>query len=600
MNKELTKFYEQKASELRISVSRLRQKSRGFVAAEVGTFLVAIGFVVFYTLSSNASWLLLFAALSVVLYLYIRHLDVKNDRLIRADEALLMVYEQELDYQKGDFGGFDAGERYVNPQHAYTYDLDVFGRGSLFQRLNRTVSTGGSNQLAACLSMEWGNEKGENSVERIIQRRESIKELSRNEAFLSRFKSFGTKEKINTESVIRAFDSLQTLSVSSLFSARWFRFLCYADLLGFYLSMVFSALDMAPGLLPVWWGMFNFMLAMLSSHKYISRINELITKVHHQVSGYLQVMRLINQTDFKASELQELKQKLSGGEESLEELDRILQKIDNRSNEIGVFLFNSFSLIDITIVRLFSCWQRNYHQFTDQWIATLNLFDALVSMGNFRLNEHRAVDAEVCDEEKVVYEAEGLYHPFLGEKAVANDFRIDNHEYYIITGANMAGKSTFLRSLGINYLLAMNGLPVFAFRLKISVFHLFTSMRTTDDLTHGISYFNAELQRLKQLLGALRQDVPSLIILDEILKGTNSLDKLNGSRLFLDHISGLNVTGVIATHDLELSKMEDEKPQLFHNYCFEIELGTSITYSYKITKGVARNQNATYLLKEIL
>ena len=119
-------------------------------------------------------------------------------------------------------------------------------------------------------------------------------------------------------------------------------------------------------------------------------------------------------------------------------------------------------------------------------------------------------------------------------------------------------------------------------------------------LTHGISYFNAELQRLKQLLGSLRQDVPSLIILDEILKGTNSLDKLNGSRLFLEHISGLNVTGVIATHDLELSKMEDEKPQLFHNYCFEIELGTSITYSYKITKGVARNQNATYLLKEIL
>ena len=162
MNKELTKFYEQKASELRTSVSRLRQKSRGFVAAEVGTFLVAIGFVVLYTLSSNAAWLLLFAALSVVLYLYIRHLDEKNDRRIRADEALLMVYEQELDYQKGDFGSFDAGERYVNPQHAYTYDLDVFGRGSLFQRLNRTVSTGGSNQLAACLSMEWGNERGEN------------------------------------------------------------------------------------------------------------------------------------------------------------------------------------------------------------------------------------------------------------------------------------------------------------------------------------------------------------------------------------------------------------------------------------------------------
>ena len=164
----------------------------------------------------------------------------------------------------------------------------------------------------------------------------------------------------------------------------------------------------------------------------------------------------------------------------------------------------------------------------------------------------------------------------------------------------MAGKSTFLRSIGINYLLAMNGLPVFARQLRVSVFHLFTSMRTTDDLTHGISYFNAELLRLKQLLSSLDERVPSLIILDEILKGTNSLDKLNGSRLFLQHIAGRNVTGVIATHDLELSKLEDEQPARFHNYCFEIGLGEDITYSYKITKGVARNQNATFLLKGIL
>ena len=355
-----------------------------------------------------------------------------------------------------------------------------------------------------------------------------------------------------------------------------------------------------PSLLPVWWGMFNFMFSFLCGHKYMRVISGLIAKVHTQVDGYLQVLKLIDKAEFRSAELQALKKKLSGAEESFEQLELILQKIDNRSNEVGVFIFNSFALIDITIIRLFLRWQHAYEQRTDEWIGTLNLFDALVSMGNYRLNEDRAVQAEISGDDRVVYEAKGLYHPFLGEQAVANDFNILDHEYYIITGANMAGKSTFLRSIGINYLLAMNGLPVFARQLRVSVFHLFTSMRTTDDLTHGISYFNAELLRLKQLLSSLDERVPSLIILDEILKGTNSLDKLNGSRLFLQHIAGRNVTGVIATHDLELSKLEDEQPARFHNCCFEIGLGEDITYSYKITKGVARNQNATFLLKGIL
>lgn len=164
----------------------------------------------------------------------------------------------------------------------------------------------------------------------------------------------------------------------------------------------------------------------------------------------------------------------------------------------------------------------------------------------------------------------------------------------------MAGKSTFLRTLGINYVLGMNGMPVFADSLRISRFALFSSMRTTDDLTHGISYFNAELLRLQQLMAFCQCHPHTLIILDEILKGTNSLDKLNGSRLFLQTIQKLPVSGIIATHDLELSKMADEYPATFHNYCFEIELGTDVTYSYRITPGVARNQNATFLLNNIL
>ncbi len=600
MNKDLTDLYQHKAEETSTMLVSLRSRSRFFILTEIGSFLVAIGFVVLYTLLADAAWTLLCAVAALCFYLYIRRRDVLNDRKIKHGEALLGVYQNEIDYQHGNFSGFEAGEQYVCPQHSYTFDMDVFGVGSLFQRMNRTISTGGSDQLAACLSTEWGHTKREDLIGEIRMRMAAIDELGQDETFLSTFKSLGVKERINTAEVLKALMAIHQQTFPKIFHNPLLRYFCYADLLGFYVSIVLSVMGLAPSLLPLWWGMFNFMFSFLCGHKYMRVISELIAKVHAQVDGYLQVLKLINTTEFKSAELQALKAQLSGAEASFEQLELILQKIDNRSNEVGVFIFNSFALIDIAIVRLFLHWQHTYEQRTKEWIDGLNLFDALVSMGNYRLNEDRAVKAEISEENKVVYEAKGLYHPFLGEKAVANDFTIHDHEYYIVTGANMAGKSTFLRSLGINYLLAMNGLPVFADELKVSAFHLFTSMRTTDDLTHGISYFNAELLRLKKLLGSLHDDVPSLIILDEILKGTNSLDKLNGSRLFLQYIAERNVTGVIATHDLELSKMENEYEGRFHNYCFEIELGEDITYSYKITKGVARNQNATYLLKGIL
>ena len=600
MNKDLTDLYQHKAEETSTMLVSLRSRSRFFILTEIGSFLVAIGFVVLYTLLADAAWTLLCAVAALCFYLYIRRRDVLNDRKIKHGEALLGVYQSEIDYQHGNFSGFEAGEQYVCPQHSYTFDMDVFGVGSLFQRMNRTISTGGSDQFAACLSTEWGHTKREELIGEIRMRMAAIDELGQDETFLSTFKSLGVKERINTAEVLKALTAIHQQTFPKIFHNPLLRYFCYADLLGFYVSIVLSIMGLAPSLLPLWWGMFNFMFSFLCGHKYMRVISELIAKVHAQVDGYLQVLKLINTTEFKSAELQALKAQLSGAEASFEQLELILQKIDNRSNEVGVFIFNSFALIDLAIVRLFLRWQHTYEQRTKEWIDGLNLFDALVSMGNYRLNEDRAVKAEISEENKVVYEAKGLYHPFLGEKAVANDFTIHDHEYYIVTGANMAGKSTFLRSLGINYLLAMNGLPVFADELKVSVFHLFTSMRTTDDLTHGISYFNAELLRLKKLLGSLHDDVPSLIILDEILKGTNSLDKLNGSRLFLQYIAERNVTGVIATHDLELSKMENEYEGRFHNYCFEIELGEDITYSYKITKGVARNQNATYLLKGIL
>lgn len=600
MNKTLNGLYKKRITELAQTISSLRAKSRIFVMAEVLSFAVSIGFVVLFTVLDDASWTLGVALCVLFLYFYIRNLDTKNDRKITDASALKLVYEKEVAYQTGDYTKFDAGERYLQPTHPFTFDLDVFGQGSLFQRINRTISSGGSDYLAESLSGKWESLPTAELLKHIEQRVEAIGELAGNEPFLSQFKAQGAEKPIDTAAVKEAFGSIHALQIPSYFGNPTFRILIYANLVGFYLSIFLSIGNFVPAFLPLWWGIFNFFLATFCTHKYIKLVNEAISKLKDQVRGYVNMASLIEKQSFTAAHLCELKANLSGAMASFGQLERILQKIDNRSNEIGIVLFNCFGLLDITIVRHFLRWQRTYEPITDQWIGASSVFDALVSMATFRLNEDEAQEATIIDSSGVSYKARSIYHPFLGEKAVRNNFDIQNHEYYIITGANMAGKSTFLRTLGVNYILAMNGLPVFAEDMRVSVFRLFTNMRTTDDLTHGISYFNAELLRLKQLIASLDPNVPSLIILDEILKGTNSLDKLNGSRLFLEYISERNVTGVIATHDLELSKLEDENPQRFHNYSFEIELGTDVTYTYKIGRGVARNQNATFLLKQIL
>ena len=600
MNENLNKLYKEQIAALAQSIGSLRAKSRVFVMAEVLSFAVSIGFVVLFTVLSDASWTLGAALCVLFLYFYIRNLDTKNDRKITDALALKLVYEKEVAYQTGDYTKFDAGERYLQPTHPFTFDLDVFGQGSLFQRINRTISSGGSDYLAESLSGKWESLPTTELLKHIEQRVEAIGELAKNEPFLSQFKAQGAEKPIDTAAVKEAFGSIHALQIPSYFGNPTFRTLLYANLVGFYLSIFLSIGNFVPAFLPLWWGIFNFFLATFCTHKYIKLVNEAISKLKDQVRGYVNMASLIEKQSSTATHLCELKANLSGAMASFGQLERILQKIDNRSNEIGIVLFNCFGLLDITIIRHFLRWQRTYEPITDQWIGASSIFDALVSMATFRLNEDKAEEATVVGDNEVSYKARSIYHPFLGEKAVRNNFDIQNHEYYIITGANMAGKSTFLRTLGVNYILAMNGLPVFAEEMRVSVFRLFTNMRTTDDLTHGISYFNAELLRLKQLIASLDPNVPSLIILDEILKGTNSLDKLNGSRLFLEYISERNVTGVIATHDLELSKLEDENPQRFQNYSFEIELGTDVTYTYKIGRGVARNQNATFLLKQIL
>lgn len=626
--KQVMTYYQQTAADMSRRLSVLRSRNRLFIISEILTFALFITAVILFANGTMQTVMVLAAIVMIGVYVGIRRVDTLTDKEISRLEDVVSVCRRELDYQQGRLDGFDDGARYVNPSHPFTIDLDVFGKGSLYQRICRAVTSGGADALAHALELNDGIHD---------ERKDAIKKLSEDEELLTGFKRFGQRGVADTTSVRRAFGKVGEIALPWWVKSKFVRIAGMTYTTVFLCALLASVVLQEHLLAMVWWCIFNFFVIYSVCNKSMKAMTGAVGGLVKELGAYVQLVRIIETNDIDEPVLNGLRGRVKGASESLQKLDDILQKLESRGNILGLIIFDMLFLWDFRILTAFARWQDGFANSFDRWIDTVSEFDMLVSMATFAYNERElTTEAEVIDAPKVVYNAKGLFHPFLGRDAVRNDFSISDRNFYIITGANMAGKSTFLRSLGVNYVLAMNGMPVFAEQLTLSRFNLFTSMRTTDDLTHGISYFNAELLRLKQIIDViqpvksddneaeqiaeerlqtfdslapslgkggvepLKGSAGTLIILDEILKGTNSEDKLSGSRMFLEYVAKRNVTGVIATHDLKLSAMADEDPERFHNFCFEIALGTDVTYSYKITPGVARNQNATFLLKKIL
>lgn len=652
MENQLKESYQHSVEKYAAEVAALKRKNNAFITSELLLFgAMATCLVCYFALDGDTHLWLCAAFLSLVAYFLVRHFDDKNKERIEHKTALMQVCQDEVKAMEGDFSSYEKGEAYLNPHHAYAFDLDVFGKDSLYNRICHTITTGGSDALAANLSRETPL-----SIDEIESRRELQQDLAesahqwRLEFFtlgeLNRMaqsqglSSSSSHGKINSATVVEAMAKVSQMSLPAWFGSGLALVVGWLLMMGICASVVLAILGKVSVDFPLWWVMVQYMVVFAVCKSSLDKIDSNGGKLRHQLMAYSQVLRLISQRTFSSKLGKEMQEKLAEALPSFSELEKILSGYDRRGNFLGLFFTDSFLLSDFFLVRKFLKWKSNYMAKMEDWVDVVSEMDAMVSMADERYNHPEATDAKLVEADakdgqsassssesmatspKVVFEAKNLYHPFLGAKAVKNDFCIDDGNYYIVTGANMAGKSTFLRSLGINYILAMAGMPVFADTLRISRFRLFSSMRTSDDLTHGISYFNAELLRLEQLVQFCKGDAQkhkanfasqgkssckgdslrTLIILDEILKGTNSVDKLNGSRLFLESIAHLPVSGVIATHDLELSKMENgsEQGRRFHNYCFEIDLGLDVTYTYKIQRGVAKNQNATFLLKKLI
>lgn len=529
-------------------------------------------------------------------------LDMGAAGRIRRAEECLRCCRIEEGYLRGDLTELDSGKEYVlqltaRPEgHPYAHDLDIFGEDSLFQRINRTVTYGGRKRLVDSL-LEPCKKAGE-----IRERQEAAADLSGKPEWLLNFRVAGLLRKTPKVDLAGVANGLGTeLNFSS--PAWRMKLIVLNVLMG--AAVLAAMLNLASWLYPI----LLFFAQLLIVSRYLKKINRL----HHGLDqfvkvlgGYSEMIALIHDQSFGSRRMEALKKQLFEAERNalvgFRKLARILGDLDQRGNLMVALLLNGLYMRDIYVVRGLEKWREKYLPYVPDWLSAVEQVDVLVSMGNYRFNHPDYIVPEIVDD--LLLDAREMGHPMLetdGREMVRNDFEVRKlHELYIVTGANMAGKSTFLRTVGVNLVLALSGNVVCAREFRCGVMGIFTSMRTTDNLSKGTSYFHAELLRLQQLIRMAEQEEKLFVILDEMLKGTNSTDKLNGSLKFLEKLLQYPVAGLVATHDLGLGELARRFEGNFRNVCFEIDhTEDDILYDYKLKEGVSRNMNASILLEKM-
>jgi DNA mismatch repair ATPase MutS len=305
----------------------------------------------------------------------------------------------------------------------------------------------------------------------------------------------------------------------------------------------------------------------------------------------------------KSEELEKDRAKLFTNEQNLldalNQLEKIQQRMEYRMNWPVGLVLNFYFAWDFRVLNQWETWQRNNKQYIGQWEFQLAQIEVWISGSVYKFNYPETTFAKFSTAEEI--RITGMGHPFVQrQKRVVNDVQLNVAEnFLIITGPNMAGKSTYLRSLGLAFISANAGFPVLAENCEIPHLKLYSSMRTSDDLTVESSYFHAELTRLRFIMDAIEKGEKVFVILDEILKGTNSKDKEIGSAKFLQKLQRLNSKGVIATHDLSLCNLAEQSIS-FKNMYFDSTIeGNELAFDYKIRQGICKNMNASFLLKKM-
>jgi len=586
-------YYQQKIGETGIQLQKLRTKRNGLTLFKIITTLGVIYLVYKFAVTANYLYLQTGVA-GIVIFIITNSIESRLLRKMAFLQELKKCSEVETAYLNGDFTSLPTGASFRQPTHPYALDLDLFGDHSLYQSINRTVTSGGEQILR-----EWLLSPCKSALE-IKARQEAVAELGKDPDWCHTFRATG-QQFHTTNNLLELANKWQQSPVSH------FRKLALSLLyIGPILTLsawILCIFELIPFLLPLYLSLLQ-LIVVGANMKGINRVHAQLDSFLRSFSNHHELVRLFAEKSYQSNRLQQLHATLFAKEQNAQTathaLHKILEGFDQRGNLLGMAIVNGLYMRDLHLIVRVAQWKTRYAEATPAWIKAISELDALVSLANYHYNHPDHIFP--CPESTQLLQGEAIGHPLLPEtRCVTNDFQIKHlHEFYIITGANMAGKSTFLRAIGVNLVLAHAGCVVNAKHFAFQPMAIFSSMRTVDNLAKGTSYFHAELLRLKQLIETAHTEERLFIILDEILKGTNSVDKLNGSRRFLEKLLTLPVAGLVATHDLELGKLEITHPGHFINNCFEItHTDDTITYDYKLHPGISQNMNASILLEKM-
>lgn len=592
---QITETYEDLILQTESQLKKVKQRIYRIGTLRLILFIAGMAGLIYFW---SAGWLLITLAACVTFIPFLLLVKYHNRLFYEKDylEKKIEINKQELEALNYNIAPFDGGNEYVDPTHLYTYDLDVFGEHSLFQYINRTSTLLGKKRLAS-----WFNVHLKNKTE-IERRQAAVQELAPRLKMRQQFRILGLlyKGKSADEAEIKAWASSPSYYKRNVFF-RSLPFIVPA------INIISIGLAIA-GILPFSLAGAIFVgIALLSFlfSKGITRMQTLYGKKMQILGTYARLIRIIEESEPQSDALKEVKALVCNNEktasQAVQRLTDLMNALDQRNNIMMAMVLNGFLFWELRQAMRIETWKEDYADDMPQWLEAISEMDAYCSLATFAYNHPQYVYPQITIA-PFCMKGEALGHPLMNRKTcVRNDIDIEKRPFFvIITGANMAGKSTYLRTVGVNYLLACIGAPVCAGQLTLYPSQLITSLRTSDSLTDNESYFFAELKRLKLIIDKLNEGEQLFIILDEILKGTNSTDKQKGSFALIKQFMALQANGIIATHDLLLGTLVQLFPNDIRNYCFEADItNNELTFSYKLKKGVAQNMNACFLMKKM-
>lgn len=550
---------------------------------------LAIGLIVLVYLSFKVMWLWILAAATAIAFSWFVYQHGRLNHRRKLLQNLSIVNEQELKALDGDHSAFQNGEEFVDGHHPYTLDLDIFGNGSLFQRFNRTCTDQGKERLARILSSPLP------TAAEIAERQQAVAELKSLVDYRQEFQAIGmiAPERKSDQQEILDWLKLPTF-VLGRSSKTWMLIALPALSFGALIYWIVTA-NVGPFILVAlaqW--------AVVGVHaKRTLMLQDYIGNKRYLFEKFAEHFELLGKQKFEGTLTRRLN---DHSHEATNEIRRLVARaraLDLRLNPIANLILNSVVLYDLQCVHRLEKWRDQNRDRMDDWFTTIAEADALNSLAAFGFNNPDFVLPEVTTD-RVLY-AEQLGHPLLdARERVCNDVAMDNESsLWIITGANMAGKSTFLRSVGVNVVLALTGSVVCAKRLVCPLVEIHSGMRNTDSIADHQSYFYAELFRLQGIVKRLAENRQLLILLDEILKGTNSTDKLAGSEQLVSQLVNYPCFTMVATHDVALGEMEKKHPAI-RNYHFESRIeNDELKFDYILRPGVSTSKNATFLMRKM-